>query len=98
MGLLTKILDDINIDKAYNKVVSNRGGAGIDGVTVDDLLVYMQENLRKIKADILNGQYKPQAVKGVEIPKSKGGTRVFITCFNFLNFCPSTSIIFKYIN
>lgn len=75
-NLLCKILDDINIDKAYRKVVSNKGGAGIDGMTVDDLKTYMQTKWSETKGLILKGHYKPQAVKGVEIPKSKGGVRL----------------------
>ncbi len=74
--LLTKILDDINIDKAYKHVVSNKGSKGVDGITVDDLKVYMKENWSEITEEILEGRYWPQAVLGVEIPKLKGGKRL----------------------
>ncbi len=76
MELLSKILDDINIEKAHRKVVSNKGSAGIDGMTVDELKFYMREKWHETKGLILKGHYKPQTVKGVKIPKAKGGTRL----------------------
>ncbi len=76
MELLAKIFDEINIDKAYKQVVSNRGSKGVDGVTVDDLLVYIRSNWSRIKEEILTGRYFPQAVLRVEIPKTTGGVRL----------------------
>ncbi|MCP4178930.1 MAG: hypothetical protein GY756_14305 [bacterium] len=74
--LLTKILDDINIDKAYKQVISNKGSKGVDRITVDDLKDYMKENWSEITEEILEGRYRAQAVFGVEIPKFKGGKRL----------------------
>lgn len=75
-GLLTKVLDYSNIQKAYKQVTANKGSKGVDGVTTAQLQVYMQENWERISSDITNGTYKPQAVLGVEIPKNSGGKRL----------------------
>jgi group II intron reverse transcriptase/maturase len=76
MELLSKILDDINIDNAYKQVISNKGCEGVDGVSVDDLKVYMETNWAGIKQSILEGRYFPQSVLGVEIPKGKCDVRL----------------------
>ncbi|MDA3931496.1 MAG: group II intron reverse transcriptase/maturase [Tenericutes bacterium] len=71
MKLIDEILDRNNLTKAYNQVVSNKGSAGIDGVTVDELKTYLKDNWQKIKDDIYAKTYKPNAVKRVYIPKGK---------------------------
>ena len=76
MELLTQVLDYSNVNKAYKHVISNRGSAGVDKVSVKELSMYMQENWSRIKQEITDGTYKPQAVRGVEIPKSNGGKRL----------------------
>ena len=76
MDLLEKILSRDNLTKAFKRVVGNKGSAGIDGMTVDDLKSYLQEHWHGIKADILLGRYRPQPVLGVEIDKSGGGKRL----------------------
>jgi RNA-directed DNA polymerase len=64
-----------NLNRAYKRVKSNKGGPGIDGMTVDELGSYIKVHKDEIVLSLLEGRYQPQAVKGVEIPKSKGGTR-----------------------
>ncbi len=76
MELITKVLDYSNINQAFRQVVSNKGSKGVDGITTDELQVYMQENWGRIEQEITKGQYFPQAVLGVEIPKSNGGKRL----------------------
>lgn len=61
---------------AYDRVVSNKGCAGTDGMEVKDLKPYLKENWAHIKAAILDGSYRPQPVLGVEIDKPKGGKRL----------------------
>lgn len=73
--LLERIVDKRNFFEAYKKVVANKGSSGIDGMKVDELLPFLQEHYETLKADLLNGKYKPQPVKRVEIPKPNGGTR-----------------------
>jgi len=76
MELLTKVLDDVNIEKAYKQVVRNGGSKGVDGITTEELQAYMQIHWVGIKQKILDGHYIPKQIKGVEIPKPKGGKRL----------------------
>lgn len=74
--MITKVLENTNIHRAYRQVVSNKGSKGVDGLTTAQLGVYMQENWGRIKQEIAQGNYFPQAVLGVEIPKTSGGKRL----------------------
>lgn len=76
MELIEKVLDYSNVNKAYRQVTANKGSKGIDGISTNDLFNYMQENWDRIKQEIIKGTYKPQAVLGVEIPKTNGGKRL----------------------
>ena len=76
MELLNKILDYSNIDKAYKQVVGNKGSKGVDGITTAQLQGYMRENWDRIKREITIGHYQPQAILGIEIPKTSGGKRL----------------------
>jgi len=76
MGLLEKILDRDNMNKAFKRVKSNKGSHGIDGMTVDELLPFLKENGDRIKQAIKEGTYSPKPVRRVEIPKPDGGTRL----------------------
>ncbi|MCC4457406.1 RNA-directed DNA polymerase, partial [Limosilactobacillus reuteri] len=53
----------------------NKGAAGIDDMTVNDLLPYLRENKMELIASLREGKYKPVPVKRVEIPKPNGGVR-----------------------
>jgi RNA-directed DNA polymerase len=64
-----------NLLDAYSRVMSNKGAAGVDEMPVEQLLPYLQEHWARIKEDLLNGTYQPQAVRCVEIPKPSGGMR-----------------------
>ncbi len=64
-----------NCLQALKRVKSNKGSPGIDGVTVDALTVYLKEHWPAIREQLLNGTYKPQPVRRVEIPKPDGGMR-----------------------
>ena len=76
MELINKVLDYSNIDKAHDQVVGNKGSKGVDGVTTAQLKGYMLENMGRIKQEITDGHYQPQAVLGIEIPKTSGGKRL----------------------
>lgn len=69
------VLDRNNLNQAYLRVKRNKGAAGIDGLTIDELLPYLRENKGKLIAKLKDGNYKPAPVKRVEIPKSNGGIR-----------------------
>ena len=55
---------------------SRKGAAGFDGMNVDDLPAYLKEHWPTIRAQLLDGTYKPQPVRRVEIPKASGGMRL----------------------
>lgn len=76
MGLLEKILDRDNMNRAYKKVRVNKGKPGIDGMTVDELLPFLKENGNQIRQAIMEGTYSPKPVRRVEIPKPDGGVRL----------------------
>ena len=73
--LLERILSDENIQLAQKRVYQNKGAGGVDGVTVQELAEYMQENWTHIKEEIRERKYRPQPVLRVEIPKESGGKR-----------------------
>lgn len=75
-NLLERILERNNLNQAYLKVKKNGGSAGIDGMTVDEMLPYLKENRDKLLEAIRSGRYKPKAVRRVEIPKPDGGKRM----------------------
>jgi len=64
-----------NLKKALAQVKRNKGAAGIDGMTVEELPAYLKEHWLTIRAQLLEGTYKPQPVRRVEIPKASGGLR-----------------------
>lgn len=75
MKLLEEILNPNNLNKAYKKVVSNKGVAGVDGITVEEEFDYIKENKDRILNQIRKRRYKPQPVKRVQIPKENGKKR-----------------------
>lgn len=76
----SKLLEDIlhrdNLNLAYKRVKDNKGSHGIDGMTVNELLQFLKENGAQLRQSILEGTYKPQPVRRVEIPKPDGGKRL----------------------
>lgn len=73
--LLEYILSPYNMNRAYRKVVSNGGSGGVDSMELKELLPYLKLHKDDLKSSILNGKYKPQPVRRVEIPKDNGKTR-----------------------
>jgi RNA-directed DNA polymerase len=69
------VLERENLKKALAQVKRNKGAAGVDGMTVGDLPAYLREHWHTIRAQLLDGTYKPQPVRRVEIPKASGGLR-----------------------
>jgi RNA-directed DNA polymerase len=69
------VVERENLKQALAQVKRNKGAAGIDGMTVDDLPGYLKDNWPTIRAQLLEGTYKPQPVRRVEIPKASGGLR-----------------------
>ena len=75
MELLEEILNSENLNKAYKKVYQNKGAAGVDGVTVEEIADYIKDNKERIIDQIRKRKYKPQPVRGVQIPKENGKKR-----------------------
>jgi RNA-directed DNA polymerase len=69
------VVERENLKKALAQVKRNKGAAGVDGMTVDELPAYLKEHWLTIRAQLLDGSYKPQPVRRVEIPKASGGLR-----------------------
>jgi group II intron reverse transcriptase/maturase len=65
-----------NLQKALKRVCANKGSPGVDGMAVEELRVYLKTHWSGIREELLQGQYKPQPVKQVMIPKPGGGTRM----------------------
>jgi RNA-directed DNA polymerase len=74
--LLERILSRDNLNIAYKRVKANKGSHGIDGMTLDELLQYLKEHGQELRQSLLEGRYKPQPVRRVEIPKPDGGKRL----------------------
>ena len=75
MGLLEQILTKENLNKAYKKVYQNKGAAGVDGITVEEIAEYIKEHKEDIIDKIRKRKFKPQPVKRVQIPKENGKMR-----------------------
>lgn len=74
---MEEVLRPANVGRALDRVVSNKGAAGIDGMTVDELRPYLREKWRDLRSALLSGDYHPQPVLRVDIPKPGGkGTRM----------------------
>lgn len=72
---MEEICEAENLRQALRRVRENKGGAGVDGMTVEELPDYLRAHWPRIKKDLLAGKYRPQPVKRVAIPKPDGGTR-----------------------
>jgi len=72
---MEEVCADDNVKKALKRVRSNKGAPGVDGMTVDELPAHLKENWPGIREQLLNGTYKPQPVRRVNIPKPDGGAR-----------------------
>jgi len=70
--LMEEVVESKNLMKAYRRVVRNKGAAGVDEMTVEELKPYLKTEWPKIKEQLLEDRYKPQPVRRVEIPKAGG--------------------------
>jgi RNA-directed DNA polymerase len=76
----TVMMEDVvqrkNLKHALRRVRTNKGSPGIDGMTVEEVTSYLESHWPDIREMLLKGQYKPQPVKQVMIPKPGGGIRM----------------------
>jgi group II intron reverse transcriptase/maturase len=73
--LMERVVGRDNLLAALKRVRKNKGSPGIDGMRVEELADYPRENWERIRATLLDGSYRPSAVRRQEIPKSGGGVR-----------------------
>lgn len=73
--LLEAILHKDNFNRAYKRVKANKGAPGVDGMTIEEALPYLQEHQQELTTRIYRGKYTPSPVRRVEIPKPDGGVR-----------------------
>ncbi len=74
-NLMEVVCNRDNLNRAYKRVKSNKGAPGVDGMTVNELGPYLRIHKEELINSLLGGCYQPEAVKGVRIPKPKGGER-----------------------
>ena len=73
--LLAQVLSRENMVLAWKRVEANKGSAGVDGLTIEQTAEVLKTQWPKIREELESGQYRPQAVRRVEIPKPGGGIR-----------------------
>jgi RNA-directed DNA polymerase len=73
--LMDRICDPLNFEIAMARVIANDGSPGVDGMTVKKLEEHFEHYGPRIIEELLSGNYRPQPVKRVEIPKPDGGVR-----------------------
>ncbi len=80
--IMEEICSRNNLIIAYRKVCKNKGSAGIDNITVNELPEFLKLHWLTIKSSLLNGAYKPKGIKLIEIPKpnGKGVRKLSIPC------------------
>src|ERR1700737_3650594 len=65
--------DRENLERAWKRVKRNKGSPGVDGMTIDDAKAFLRQHWPNIRSQLLDGNYRPQPVKRVGIPRREGG-------------------------
>jgi RNA-directed DNA polymerase len=68
-SLMDKVYNPQNLDSAYREVASNKGAPGVDHVTIEDFTASLVRNMTKLEQQLRDGQYRPQSIRRVKIPK-----------------------------
>ena len=74
-GLLWQAFASANMVMAWKRVKANRGSAGVDGRTIAETAAYLKTHWPRIREALLDGSYRPEAVRRIQIPKPGGGVR-----------------------
>jgi len=74
-GLMEAVCERGNLMLAYQRVIENKGAAGVDGIGVAEFKDHLKQHWPTIKAKLLVGDYMPQPVRRVDIPRPQGGIR-----------------------
>ena len=75
LRLMEAAVERSNMLCAYERVVTNQGAPGVDGLTVAEFRPWLQAHWPKVRQALLRGEYMPAAVRQVDIPKPQGGVR-----------------------
>jgi len=70
--LMEQVCQPANLNRAYKKVLANKGSPGVDGMPVGKLGDWIKRHRQELIDALLDGSYQPQPVRGVQIPKSGG--------------------------
>jgi RNA-directed DNA polymerase len=70
--LMEQVCEPANLNRAYARVMANKGSPGVDGMTVGQLGGWIKRHKQTLVASLLDGSYRPQPVRGVQIPKPGG--------------------------
>ena len=73
--VMEEVCERGNCKQALARVKANKGSAGVDGMTAEQLPEHLKEHWPAIRKQLLSGTYRPQPVRRVEIPKPDGGVR-----------------------
>ena len=64
-----------NLMLAYQRVVENKGAAGVDNLSVPELKPWLKQHWPSVKSTLITGSYLPRAIRKVDIPKPNGDVR-----------------------
>jgi RNA-directed DNA polymerase len=73
--VMEEVVQPANVEAALHRVKHNKGGPGIDGMTVEELPDWLRANWQRLREELISGRYQPQPVKRHVIPKPGGGER-----------------------
>ena len=69
-SLIDKVSSKANLRASFGKVKANKGSAGVDHVTIEKFEAHLEENLERLSRELISGDYQPQAIRRVWIPKA----------------------------
>lgn len=75
ISLMERVVDPENMERAYRRVVANKGAPGVDGMTVYQLADHLKQHWLTLRERLLADEYHPSPIRAAAIPKPKGGTR-----------------------
>ena len=75
VSLMERVVDPENMERAYRKVVANKGAPGVDGMTVHQLADHLKQYWPTLRERLLADEYHPSPIRAATIPKPKGGVR-----------------------
>ena len=74
-SLYDRMLSLKRLEESFRKVRSKKGAAGVDGQSIEDFALNLNDNLNRLANELREKSYRPRPVRQVEIPKSNGGKR-----------------------